>query len=167
MAEGPKTKERARSVMGMDITPESLPQDIAAAARMLWGKGDARGALKLLYRGSIAWMIDAAGVPIEESDTEGDCLRRARRGTDGARAAYFATLTDVWILTAYATREPEPASMEYLLGNGRIADRLAPPMNPAPLRRHRPAPHEPPSPQDRHRRRRTRLRPRARRLRRL
>ena len=40
-------------VRDLDIRPESLPDDIAGAARALWQRGEHRAALSLLYRGEL------------------------------------------------------------------------------------------------------------------
>lgn len=104
-----------RTVMGMEITPDSLPADILAAARGLWQAGDARGALSLLYRGSVAWLVNVARLGIRESDTEGDCLRHAGTLPNEAAVGYFSDLTEAWIGTAYASHVPQGERMERLL----------------------------------------------------
>jgi len=98
----PKTTE----VMGMDVSPESLPDDVAEAARNAWRDGDVKLAMSLLYRGSIASLIHKEDVPIEESDTEGDCVARVREVSDPGRATYFAELTQEWIAVAYGEQVP-------------------------------------------------------------
>ena len=104
---GPKTT----AVMGMNVTPESLPDDVAEAARKAWREGDFQLALSLLYRGSIAWMIHRADLPIEEGDTEGDCLARVRQLPDTGAVEYFSDLTREWIAVAYGKKTPEDQSM--------------------------------------------------------
>ena len=102
---------RTREVMGMNITPESLPDDIAAAARQAWRDGDVQRALSLLYRGSIAWFVHRAHLPIEESDTEGDCLQHVKNHADASRAGYFSELTEAWVLVAYGKKSPADQTM--------------------------------------------------------
>jgi len=106
-----------RTVMGLEITPDSLPADILAAARGLWQSGDTRGALSLLYRGSVAWLVNVARLGIRESDTEGDCLRHAGTLPNAAAVGYFSDLTEAWIGTAYASHYPPGERMERLLGS--------------------------------------------------
>lgn len=101
---------RTREVMGMNVTPESLPDDVAAAAREAWRNGDCQLALSLLYRGSIAWFVNRGQLPIEESDTEGDCLRRVQEHAR-QHEGYFAGLTNAWILTAYGKQRPDDHTM--------------------------------------------------------
>jgi len=91
--------------MGMDVRPESLPDDIAAAARQAWSDGDTQLAMSLLYRGSIAWLVNSEALPIEESDTEGDCLRRVQLVGDKPYAPYFSNLTEAWVTIAYGKKK--------------------------------------------------------------
>ncbi len=111
------TSERAgpRTVMGMDVSPESLPDDIVAAARAKWASGDARGALSLLYRGSLSWLVHHARLPVREGDTEGDCVRHTRAISQVPQREYFSELTGQWILIAYAERDPQAVDIERLL----------------------------------------------------
>ncbi len=106
-ASGPKTT----AVMGMNVSPESLPDDVAEAARKAWGEGGGQMAMSLLYRGSIAWMIHRADLPIEEGDTEGDCLARVQQLPDSGVVQYFSDLTGEWIAVAYGKKTPENQAM--------------------------------------------------------
>ncbi len=92
---------------GMNIAPQSLPYDIATAARNLWGDGRQTEALGLLYRGAISWMVHAASLAIEESFTEGDCQRLVNRSLPASgEAGYFDRLTGNWMMTAYGQMPP-------------------------------------------------------------
>ncbi len=106
-----------RTMMGMDVAPDSLPDDIAAAARARWESGDARGALSLLYRGALSWLIHAAHAPVRDGDTEGDCLRHADVLAEPVRRDYFTALTWQWVTVAYAERAPAALEVERLLGS--------------------------------------------------
>ena len=96
----------AKSVMGLDVTPESLPDDIVSAARARWEEGDFHGALSLLYRGSLSWLMHHAALPVRDSDTEGDCLRHTLALPDSPPRGYFEKLTVQWIAAAYGSRAP-------------------------------------------------------------
>jgi hypothetical protein len=100
-----KEAPSARMVMGMEITAESLPKDIPAAAWALWTSGRRHEAMGLLYRGTISKVIDVARVEIQESDTEGDCLRRVSEAGGAAHPDYFKGLTGAWMKLAYAAQE--------------------------------------------------------------
>jgi hypothetical protein len=99
-------KPRARVVMGMAVTPESLPPDLPESVWTLWQAGRHHEALALLYRGTIARLIDRASVEIHEADTEGDCLRRVEDAGPAAHPDYFKGLTRWWIRLAYAGQAP-------------------------------------------------------------
>ena len=103
-----------RTIMGMDITPQSLPDDVPASAWLEWLAGRPMEALRLLYRGSLAWLVTKGRLPVHESDTEGDCLRLLTHFQDPARSRYFHTLTDSWVLCAYGTVPPGEAAMQRL-----------------------------------------------------
>ncbi len=92
------------AIAGLDIRPESLPDDVGAAARALFAQGKAREALALLYRGALSRLAHGEGIEFCAGDTEGDCLARVTRGRSPARAA-FATLTLAWQRAAYAAQE--------------------------------------------------------------
>lgn len=104
----------ARMVMGMEVTAESLPQDIPNAAWALWSAGRRHEALALLYRGTISKTIEIARVEIQESDTEGDCLRRVTEAGAEAHPDYFRGLTGAWMRLAYASEEPPDVEVQAL-----------------------------------------------------
>lgn len=107
-----KAPVRAPKVlMGMNITRESLPEDIVAAARAAWAAGDFKEALSLLYRGSLSWLVIRRRVPITDSDTEEDCLVQVLQAGDQTEADYFRQLTGVWVQVAYAVMPVSDAEM--------------------------------------------------------
>ncbi|MCX6847540.1 MAG: DUF4129 domain-containing protein [Verrucomicrobia bacterium] len=107
-----KASVRAPKVlMGMNITRESLPEDIVAAARAAWAAGDFKEALSLLYRGSLSWLVIRRRVPITDSDTEEDCLVQVLQAGDQTEADYFRQLTGAWVQVAYAVMPVSDAEM--------------------------------------------------------
>jgi len=110
-----KTKVQAPKVlMGMNITRESLPDDIVAAARAAWAAGDVKEALSLLYRGSLSWLVTRRRVPITDSDTEEDCLMHVVVAGQKVEADYFRQLTGAWVQVAYACLPTSDAEMTAL-----------------------------------------------------
>lgn len=103
-----------RVVMGMVVAPESLPADLPGEAWELWRQGRRRESLALLYRGAISRVMVAGHVEIQESDTEGDCLRRVDQAGPAAHPDYFRSLTGVWIRLAYADHCPADGEVESL-----------------------------------------------------
>lgn len=100
----------ASHVRHMDISPESLPEDVGGAALALLEAGRTRAALSLLYRGALSRAVHRHGVSIGESYTEGEALRAVRAKLDPARAAYFSDLVGIWQRAVYGgeavTAEP-------------------------------------------------------------
>ena len=100
----------ATSLHGLDIRPESLPENIGAAALELLEAGREREALSLLYRGALSRAVHRHGITIASSATEGEALRAVNATLDPPRAAYFSDLVKLWQRTVYAgesvMREP-------------------------------------------------------------
>jgi hypothetical protein len=101
-------------LFGLDIRPESLPENLAEAALQLWQIGDTRAALSLLYRGALSHLATRGGITFKASDTEGDCLHVAAQNLEPLKSGYFARLTAAWQLAAYADRAPQGAEGEAL-----------------------------------------------------
>lgn len=95
----------------LDIRPQSLPDDIGAAAASLWQRGHQRAALSLLYRGALSRLVHAQHVPIRVASTEGDCIALAEHHLSPASQAFFMRLVSAWQLAAYGGRLPVTAGM--------------------------------------------------------
>jgi hypothetical protein len=96
-------QERAvTSVRGLDIRPESLPENIGAAALVLLDAGREREALSLLYRGALSRSVHRFGVAILPSATEGEALRAVNATLDPPRAAYVSDIVALWQRAVYA-----------------------------------------------------------------
>lgn len=87
-------------VRDLDIRPETLPDDIGAAARQLWERGEQRAALALLYRGLLSRLVHVHRVPIRDSSTEGDCVALAAAQLPD-RSEYVTRLVRVWQRLGY------------------------------------------------------------------
>jgi len=109
-----KPKQRVQSVMGMNVTKESLPEDIVSAALAAWERGDAKLALSLLYRGAISWSVDSTSVELRDSDTERDCILKLEAISDCPHYEYFKDLTEAWLALAYGKVVPEHSFMHSL-----------------------------------------------------
>jgi hypothetical protein len=94
-------------VRDLDIRPESLPDQIGAAAAALWQRGEHRAALSLLYRGALSRLVHDHGVPIRAASTEGECVVLAARRLAPQRSGFFARLVTAWQQAVYGGREPE------------------------------------------------------------
>lgn len=103
-----------QQLFGLDIRPESLPNDVAGEALKLWQLGKLRGALSLLYRGALSRLAMQEGVTLKESYTEGDCLREISNHIGKDKNHYFTQLTLAWQMIAYADRSPGNTAGETL-----------------------------------------------------
>lgn len=101
-------------LFGMDIRPESLPDDIAAYSRRLWEKGQQREALSLLYRGALMRLTRHDHLAVHNSHTEGDILQLARQQLAGKRMAWLTAVTLAWQEMAYAHRPPNEERIQPL-----------------------------------------------------
>jgi hypothetical protein len=68
-------------------------------------------------------VIELASVEIQESDTEGDCLRRVDQAGSAAHPDYFRGITGTWSGLAYAGRCPEDREVESLCRQWPFVDR--------------------------------------------
>jgi hypothetical protein len=119
-------------VRDLDIRPESLPDDVGAAARALWQAGERRAALALLYRGLLSRLVHLHGVPIRASSTEGDCLALAAARLDAPRRAYTERLVKIWLRAVYGAELPQTDAVERLCTEfaGALAAPAAAPLEP-------------------------------------
>jgi len=113
---------RARVVMGMEVTRESLPDNVPATALRLWEAGRRHEAMALLYRGAIAALVEQHHIEIEESDTEGDCLRRVQSAAVPP-LGFFKSLTNIWTAHAYARESPDDEAVRGLCANWPFVER--------------------------------------------
>ena len=105
---------RPSHVNDLDIRPESLPDDIAAAARALLQRGESRAALSLLYRGALSRLVHDHGIAIGAASTEGECLQLAQRALPADAGAYFEQLVRAWQTEVYAGRSAGAAALDAL-----------------------------------------------------
>lgn len=108
---GPRSKVIPTHVQDLDIRPESLPDNIGAAARALWDGGDHRGALSLLYRGLLSRLVHVHNVPIRDSSTEGDTLQLTATRLRDDKRDYVAQLIQIWQRAVYGGQQPETGSL--------------------------------------------------------
>jgi hypothetical protein len=107
-------KTPPQTLFGLDVTPESLPDDVPATAWGYWQAGNQRKALSLLYRGTVATLVQKHNVEIPESATEGELLRDCRARLDPSHFELLVRLTNAWQRLAYAHRSPAAAEVEGL-----------------------------------------------------
>jgi hypothetical protein len=103
----PERYQAPAALFGMELAPQTLPDDVPAAARRLVAEGKAREALALLYRGALSRLVHQRGVELQASHTELEVLA-------AAPSDYLRQLIDAWRACAYADRVPPPQAIEAL-----------------------------------------------------
>lgn len=101
-------------LFGLDVRPQSLPDDVAAAARAALAAGRVEEALSLLYRGALVVLLHHLQVEFRAGDTEDDCLARVHGRLQFATEDYFHRLLEHWRHVAYARRVPPRPDLEAL-----------------------------------------------------
>ena len=101
-------------VRDLDVRPESLPDDVGAAAWALWQVGQVPAALSLLYRGALSRLIHRWHVPISASTTEGECLALARGTLAPPAQRYLTQVVRAWEANIYGNRTLSSAMGEAL-----------------------------------------------------
>ncbi|WP_247841374.1 DUF4129 domain-containing protein [Pseudomonas sp. MWU12-3103b] len=106
----PKLPARVRppapqQAFGLDLTPQSLPDDIAASAEQLW-QTQPRAALGLLYRGLLSRLLHDFALTLKPADTEHQVLLRVEQLQRPELLAFSRTLTLHWQNMAYGHRVP-------------------------------------------------------------
>jgi hypothetical protein len=91
-----------RQVLDLDIRPDSLPDDVSAAAIELLRGGRLRDSLSLLYRASLSAAVHRFGVTLSAHHTEREVLKTVKLALDDGRARYFAELVALWQRVVYA-----------------------------------------------------------------
>jgi hypothetical protein len=114
------------TLFGLDVRPESLPDDVAAAALQLAKSGELLNALSLLYRGALITLLHRDGVELVGGDTEEDCLHKSMNRIPDPTHSYLARLLLMWQRLAYARRNVPATDVEALCSEwgiyfGRVA----------------------------------------------
>jgi hypothetical protein len=105
---------RAGRILDLDISPDSLPGDVGAAALALSSAGQIRECLSLLYRAALSRAVNRFGVVIGASLTEREALGAVRASLDEPRANYFADLVRMWQQVVYAGAAVAPEDVAQL-----------------------------------------------------
>jgi len=101
-------------VAGVDVSPDSLPEDIPRAVQALWNEQRYREAMSLLYRGTLAALIEQRQLAVDASSTEQDCIEAVEQLDIPALSRHFRDLTTLWQLLAYGHRLPDTRLVEHL-----------------------------------------------------
>ena len=92
-------------LFGLQVTPQSLPDDIAGSAEQLWAS-QPRAALGLLYRGLLSHLLHDFQLPLKGSHTENEILQLIRQLEQPALEQFSQQLTRDWQGVAYGHQLP-------------------------------------------------------------
>jgi hypothetical protein len=107
---------KATEIRGLDIRPETLPDDVSGEVRKRWEQGQRRAALALLYRATLSRLVHEDGLQLTHGATEGDCLRLANRAhaerrLGEAKLEITTAVTGLWLNGAYGDRWPDTGTL--------------------------------------------------------
>ncbi len=105
-----------RQLLDLDIHPDSLPDDVSAAAIELLRAGRLRDSLSLLYRASLSSAVHRFGVTLSAHHTEREVLKAVKVALDEPRARYFADLVAIRQRVVYAGEAVSPDAVLPLCG---------------------------------------------------
>jgi hypothetical protein len=94
-----------QQLFGLQISPDSLPADIAGTAEQLWPE-QPREALSLLYRGLLSRLLSDYALPLKNADTEGQVLAHINSLRQAPLSEFGSLLTHHWQNLAYGHRAP-------------------------------------------------------------
>jgi hypothetical protein len=100
-----RVREMPSQLFGLEIAPESLPDDVAGEAERLWAEKP-REALGLLYRALLSRLLHDFRLPLKGSHTEGEVLQLVERLQREELSRFSQVLTRHWQNLAYGHRLP-------------------------------------------------------------
>ena len=89
------------SIAGLDITKESLPDDIVASASRLWKQQQYRDAMGLLYRATLSRLVHDYHCELFSSFTEQECFQATKKLQKKPLTLLMKKLTQHWLQLAY------------------------------------------------------------------
>lgn len=110
-------------LFGLELDPDSLPDDVGQYAWLLWQQDKFIAALSLLYRGALSTLVNRDGLRLSNAATEGDCVQILKQSYIKQQhehqdiISYFQSLTQVWQYAAYAHRFPNNEQAHKLCEN--------------------------------------------------
>lgn len=110
-----RKKATPTELFGLQVSKESLPDDVLTSAKNLLQQGRPRQAIALLYRASLIYYIHEYELDIANSNTEAECEQLVQASRPKAEANVFHQLTQTWLQVAYAHHLPDTVALTQLL----------------------------------------------------
>lgn len=101
----PTVSPAPRQLFGLQVSAQSLPDDVAGHAEQLW-PNHPREALGLLYRALLSRLLSDYRLPIKQADTEAQVLQQVLGLGQPALSDFSSRLTRHWQTLAYGHRLP-------------------------------------------------------------
>ena len=101
-------REVPSMLFGLDVAPESLPEDVASSVERLWNE-QPRGALGLLYRALLSRLLHDFQLPLKGSHTEGEVQQLVSDLEHNDLTRFTQVLTRHWQNLAYGHQTPPDA----------------------------------------------------------
>ena len=92
---------------GMELNPETLPDNIIESAMRSWQGGEERDALSLLFRASLIKIFTNNKITITKALTEHECINVVNHSVNHDLASYFKLIAGHWIRMAYGHVKPD------------------------------------------------------------
>jgi hypothetical protein len=106
-------QRQPEQLSGLQVSAESLPDDIAGSAEQLWSDNP-REALGLLYRGLLNRLLSDYQLPLKSADTEGQILQRVATLDQPDLDDFSRDVTRHWQNLAYGHQLPAPQVQQKL-----------------------------------------------------
>ncbi|MCF5743541.1 MULTISPECIES: DUF4129 domain-containing protein [Pseudomonas syringae group] len=110
------TRPAPEQLFGLQVSAESLPEDVAGQVEQLWSN-QPREALGLLYRALLSRLLSDYRLPLKNADTEGQILQHIALLNQPLLSDFSRELTAHWQNLAYGHRLP-PANARQELCDG-------------------------------------------------
>lgn len=101
-------------MFGLDVRPESLPDNVPAQVMNLWQADQPREALSLLYRATLSHLIEQHALTFKSSHTEAECAALVQAYGIQSLSYYFSRLTHIWRRLAYGHELPDANELQTL-----------------------------------------------------
>lgn len=101
-------------MFGLDVTKESIPDNVPTAVWQLWEQGDKREAVSLFYRALLVGLIHQYEFRFADSNTEGECVAIVALRGNTPLSVYVSTLTHCWQQLAYGHISPAGIDIQQL-----------------------------------------------------
>ena len=109
-----------KTLFGLEVGSESLPDDIIASVNELWRQQYYREVMSLLYRAALAYLMERHGLRFHPGHTEEECMRLVASRTSPELSQYFCELTRHWQRMAYAHQAPSKETVGMLCRRWRV-----------------------------------------------